>query len=87
MRHVMEHGRVDVGDLAEEFDVTSETIRRDLAASGLVPLERSTSIPTGVDPDRFAPNAAGRTVARRKLGLDDHPNTSYPAAIKSVVGW
>jgi DeoR family fructose operon transcriptional repressor len=30
MRQVMERGRVDVGDLAQEFDVTSETIRRDL---------------------------------------------------------
>jgi glycosyltransferase involved in cell wall biosynthesis len=55
---------------ADHLITTGETIRRDLAASGLVPLERSTSIPTGVDPDRFAPNAAGRTEARRKLGLD-----------------
>ena len=56
---------------ADHLITTGEIIRRDLAASGLVPLERSTSIPTGVDPDRFAPNAAGRTAARRKLGLDD----------------
>ncbi len=55
---------------ADHLITTGETIRRDLAASGLVPLERSTSIPTGVDPDRFTPNAAGRTEARRKLGLN-----------------
>ncbi len=55
---------------ADHLITTGETIRRDLAASGLVPLERSTSIPTGVDPERFAPNSAGRTEARRKLGLD-----------------
>lgn len=55
---------------ADYLITTGEIIRRDLAASGLVPLERSTSIPTGVDPDRFAPNAEGRTKARRKLGLD-----------------
>ena len=55
---------------ADYLITTGESIRRDLAASGLVPLERSVSIPTGVDPDRFAPNAAGRTEARRRLGLD-----------------
>ncbi|MGD8684453.1 MAG: DeoR/GlpR family DNA-binding transcription regulator, partial [Chloroflexota bacterium] len=30
MRRLVERGRVDVGDLAEEFGVTGETIRRDL---------------------------------------------------------
>ena len=30
MRRLIDHGRVDVGDLAEEFGVTGETIRRDL---------------------------------------------------------
>lgn len=30
MKRVLERGRVDVGELAEEFDVTGETIRRDL---------------------------------------------------------
>ncbi len=30
MKLVLERGRVDVGELAEEFDVTGETIRRDL---------------------------------------------------------
>jgi DeoR family fructose operon transcriptional repressor len=30
LKRVVEHGRVDVSELAEEFDVTSETIRRDL---------------------------------------------------------
>jgi len=30
MKRVLEHGRVDVTDLAEEFEVTGETIRRDL---------------------------------------------------------
>jgi len=30
MSRVLEHGRVDVTELAEEFDVTGETIRRDL---------------------------------------------------------
>jgi len=55
---------------ADYVITTGESIRRDLAASGLVPLERSVSIPTGVDPARFTPNAACRTQARRKLGLD-----------------
>jgi DeoR family fructose operon transcriptional repressor len=30
MRRLVERGRVDVGDLADEFEVTGETIRRDL---------------------------------------------------------
>jgi DeoR family fructose operon transcriptional repressor len=30
MARILEHGRVDVAELAEEFDVTGETIRRDL---------------------------------------------------------
>ena len=30
MKRVLERGRVDVGELAEEFEVTGETIRRDL---------------------------------------------------------
>ena len=30
MKRILERGRVDVGELAEEFDVTGETIRRDL---------------------------------------------------------
>jgi DeoR family fructose operon transcriptional repressor len=30
LKRVLERGRVDVGELAEEFDVTGETIRRDL---------------------------------------------------------
>jgi len=30
MKRLLERGRVDVGELADEFDVTSETIRRDL---------------------------------------------------------
>ncbi|MFV2064402.1 MAG: DeoR/GlpR family DNA-binding transcription regulator [Chloroflexota bacterium] len=56
MARVVEEGRVDVADLAEMFDVTSETIRRDLTElqreqlvrrvhGGAVPWRRSTLVP------------------------------------------
>jgi glycosyltransferase involved in cell wall biosynthesis len=48
---------------------TGESVRRDLAESGLFPLERSASIPTGVDLDRFRPEPGGRAEARRALGV------------------
>ena len=48
---------------------TGESVRRDLADSGLVPSERSVSIPTGVDLDRFRPQPEERVKARRSLGL------------------
>jgi glycosyltransferase involved in cell wall biosynthesis len=48
---------------------TGESVRRDLAESDLVPLERSASIPTGVDLDHYPPMSEGRAEARRALGI------------------
>ncbi|MBT8462952.1 MAG: glycosyltransferase, partial [Gemmatimonadetes bacterium] len=47
---------------------TGESVRRDFAESGLVPLDRSTSIPTGVDLERFSPHPERRAEARGVLG-------------------
>jgi glycosyltransferase involved in cell wall biosynthesis len=54
---------------ADYVITTGESVRRDLADSGLVPAERSASIPTGVDLDRFKPRPEGRSEARHSLGL------------------
>lgn len=48
---------------------TGESVRGELASSGLVPLERSASIPTGVDLDRFRPRPGERMAARQSLGV------------------
>jgi len=48
---------------------TGESVRGELAESGLVPLERSTSIPTGVDLERFHPHSGNRAEARHFLGV------------------
>lgn len=54
---------------ADYVVTTGESIRRDLAASGLFPLDRSISIPTGVDLDRFRPDPGRRAEMRRVLGI------------------
>lgn len=48
---------------------TGENTRSGLANSGLVPLDRSQSIPTGVDLDLFGSARSMRDSARRALGL------------------
>jgi len=54
---------------ADYVVTTGEAVRRDLAESGLFPLDRSISIPTGVDLDRFRADPGGRVEARRVLGV------------------
>jgi glycosyltransferase involved in cell wall biosynthesis len=48
---------------------TGESVRGGLADSRLVPPDRSMSIPTGVDPDRFRPRPERRAEARSTLDL------------------
>lgn len=55
---------------ADYLITTGESVREGLARSGLVPLDRSVSIPTGVDPARFHPRPGERGAARRSLGVD-----------------
>ncbi len=73
-RHIS--AQVDPGPLhrflygqADYLITTGEKVRGDLAESGLFPLARSTSIPSGVDPDRFRPEPERRDGARRSLGI------------------
>ena len=54
---------------ADYVITTGESVREELADSGLVPLERSMSIPTGVDLERFRPDSGDRADARRALGV------------------
>jgi glycosyltransferase involved in cell wall biosynthesis len=55
---------------ADYLITTGEAVREGLAESGLVPLDRSTSIPTGVDSERFEPRPDLREAARRSLDLE-----------------
>jgi len=71
-RHIS--ARVNPGPLhrflygqADFVITTGESVRRDLAESGLFPLDRSISIPTGVDLDRFRPDPGRRAEVRRVL--------------------
>lgn len=54
---------------ADYVITTGESVRQELAGSGLVPPERSMSIPTGVDLERFRPDSADRARVRRALGV------------------
>jgi len=55
---------------ADHVITTGESVRADLAASGLVPPDRSTSIPTGVNLERFQPLPGRRADARQFLGVE-----------------
>jgi glycosyltransferase involved in cell wall biosynthesis len=66
---------------------TGESVRRDFAQSGLVPLDRSTSIPTGVDLARFSPHPERRAEARGVLGVaTDGPVVGVVAYLRSDKG-
>ena len=56
---------------ADYLITTGESVRQGLAASGLVPSDRSMSIPTGVDVTLYAPRPEYRAAARRSLDLDE----------------
>jgi glycosyltransferase involved in cell wall biosynthesis len=66
---------------------TGESVRRDLADSGLVPSERSVSIPTGVDLGRFRPQPEERAKARHSLGFSgDRPVLGVVAYLRPDKG-
>jgi glycosyltransferase involved in cell wall biosynthesis len=66
---------------------TGESVRERLAGSGLVPVRRSMSIPTGIDLDRFGPRPDDRPAARRSLGLDEAgPVIGVVAYLRSYKG-
>jgi len=72
---------------ADYVITTGESVRRDLTSSGLIPAERSVSIPTGVDLDRFRPQPEDRAEARHALGLDaDGPVLGVVAYLRPDKG-
>lgn len=64
---------------------TGEALRHDvIAATGVAP-ERVTSVPTGIDTERYIPG--DRTAARRLLGLDETaPTVGIVATLRSWKG-
>lgn len=63
---------------------TGERLRRQLHAANGIPLERMTSVPTGIDLQRYRPgDAAG---ARARLGLPPQPAVGIVATLRSWKG-
>jgi glycosyltransferase involved in cell wall biosynthesis len=63
---------------------TGEAVRRQLAAEAGVPMERMTSIPTGIDLARFVPGDA--VAARARLGLPVRPALGIVATLRAWKG-
>jgi len=63
---------------------TGEALRRQLARDNGVPLDRMTSIPTGIDLARFVPGDA--TAARERLGLPLRPTLGIVATLRDWKG-
>ena len=71
------------GKSAHHVVTTGEALRRTLIDElGLAP-EHVTSVPTGIDTQRFAPG--DKAAARRALGLD--PNVSYLGIVATLRSW
>ena len=72
---------------ADYVITTGESVREKLADSGLVPLDRSMSIPTGVDLERFRPDSGDRAEARGALGVaGDGPVIGVVAYLRQDKG-
>jgi glycosyltransferase involved in cell wall biosynthesis len=63
---------------------TGEALRRQLARENRIPLEHTTSVPTGVDLARFAPGDAA--AARARLGLPERPTLGIVATLRDWKG-
>jgi glycosyltransferase involved in cell wall biosynthesis len=63
---------------------TGESLRQMLAKENGFPLENITSVPTGIDPKKFAP-AADKSAARAALGLDPVPH--YVGIVATLRSW
>lgn len=61
-----------------------EALRRQLAHDNRIPLERMTSVPTGIDLARFVPGSA--VDARRRLGLPEQPTLGIVATLRDWKG-
>ena len=63
---------------------TGEALRAQLARDNGVPLDRMTSIPTGIDLDRFVPGSPA--AARARLGLPEKPALGIVATLRDWKG-
>jgi glycosyltransferase involved in cell wall biosynthesis len=61
-----------------------EALKRQLARDNGIPLEHMTSIPTGIDLDRFVPGNA--VAARIRLGLPERPTLGIVATLRDWKG-
>lgn len=64
--------------------VTGEALRQQLHSRNGYPLEHMTSVPTGIDLDRFKPRS--KTEARRQLALDERPTLGILATLRDWKG-
>jgi glycosyltransferase involved in cell wall biosynthesis len=69
---------------AAHIVTTGEALRRQLARDNGIPLERVTSIPTGIDLARFVPGDA--TAARARLDLPDRRTLGIVATLRDWKG-
>ena len=63
---------------------TGEALRHQLAFENRIPLDRMTSVPTGIDLTRFAPGDAA--AARARLGLPEKPTLGIVATLRNWKG-
>lgn len=63
---------------------TGEALRRQLIADNGIPAAQVTSVPTGIDPQRFLP-AADRAALRAELGLA--PDGKYLGIVATLRSW
>ena len=63
---------------------TGEALRRELARANRLPLERVTSVRTGIDLQRFRPMARG--ACRARLGLGERPRLGIVATLRDWKG-
>ena len=63
---------------------TGEAVKRQLAEAIGVPLEKMTSVPTGIDLRRYVPGDA--RLARSRLDLPDRPTLGIVATLRSWKG-
>ncbi len=63
---------------------TGEAVKRKLARENRIPLERMTSIPTGIDLARYVPGDPHS--ARARLGLPDRPTLGIVATLRDWKG-
>jgi glycosyltransferase involved in cell wall biosynthesis len=67
----------------QHIATTGESLRQTLIREVGVPSERVTSVPTGIDTQRFAPG--DKVIARQALGLD--PRLRYLGIIATLRSW